>query len=130
MRVTPQQCLNLRPLPHAQGSLRPGFMNAAKYTRAAFAERDRLLHPGTRRRMGVHLIMLLSALVSVAYRGARVVVSLASLADGASPLVLGLIAAATVAAPTLLAVRAGKVADRHGPRMPMLLGSLGLAIAL
>src|SRR5690349_19535907 len=94
----------------------PGFMKSGQYTQ--------------RRDMGVHLIILFSALVSVAYRGARVVVALAALAQGASPLLLGVIAAATVAAPTLLAVQAGKAADRYGPRGPLLLGSALLTVAL
>jgi MFS family permease len=103
----------MRPAVYSERILRNGI---------AFCIEERALH--------VYLIILFSALVSVAYRGARVVVSLAALAEGASPLLLGVIAAATVAAPTLLAVRAGKTADRHGPRMPMVLGSIGLAAAL
>ena len=86
--------------------------------------------PSRLRTLGVHLLILFSALASIAFRGARVVVSLAALADGASPAMLGVIAAATVAAPTLLAVHAGKAADRLGPRVPLLAGSAVMTLAL
>ena len=78
----------------------------------------------------VYLVILFSALGSIAFRGARMTVSLAALKLGADPVLIGLLAAATVALPSLLAVRAGKVSDRNGARYPLLLGSLGIACGL
>jgi MFS family permease len=61
--------------------------------------------------------------------GGRVVVSLDALALGASPAVVGVLMALFAILPMLLSVAAGRLADRVGPRRPMLWGSAGCALA-
>lgn len=61
--------------------------------------------------------------------GARVAVSLDALARGASPALVGLLMALFALLPMLLAVRAGRLADRIGARRPMLWGTGGCVAA-
>ena len=80
--------------------------------------------------VSVYLVIVFAALASIAFRGARMTVSLSALKLGADPVLIGMLAAATVALPSLLAVQAGKASDRYGSRYPLLFGSLGLGLAL
>lgn len=57
--------------------------------------------------------------------GARVTVSLDALANGASAAVVGVLMALFALLPMMLAVPAGRLADRIGARRPMLWGSIG-----
>ena len=57
--------------------------------------------------------------------GARVTVSLDALANGASAAVVGVLIALFALLPMMLAVPAGRLADRIGARRPMLWGSIG-----
>ena len=63
----------------------------------------------------------------VVLSGARVAVSLDALRLGASPAIVGLLMALFALLPMLLAVHAGRYADRVGARTPMRIGSLGAA---
>lgn len=60
--------------------------------------------------------------------GSRVTVSLDALSMGASPFTVGVLMALYALLPMLLAVAAGRLSDRVGVRLPMLLGSAGIAI--
>ena len=84
--------------------------------------------------MAFYLACVLAFLQGSALRGAKMLVSLDALANGASAFQVGLIGAAFPVFPLLLAVYAGKVSDRIGVRPPMIGGSLvfcaGLAIPL
>jgi MFS family permease len=57
--------------------------------------------------------------------GARVAVSLDALARGASAALVGLLMALFALLPMLLAIHAGRLADRAGVRRPMLWGTAG-----
>ena len=63
-------------------------------------------------------------------RGAKMLVSLAALAIGASPFEVGILAALFAAFPLILAVYAGKVSDRIGVKHPMIFGAIVIGIAL
>lgn len=80
--------------------------------------------------MAIYLIALICALNHTAFVGSRVTVSLYALSLGANQLALGILMALYAICPLLLAVYIGKLADRVGPRLPMLLGTAGIAVAL
>ena len=60
--------------------------------------------------------------------GSRVAVSLAALSEGANAATVGVLMALYAALPAVLAISAGRLADRIGVRRPMLVGSSGLAL--
>lgn len=80
--------------------------------------------------MAIYLIVLMCALNHTAYAGSRVAVSLYALDLGANQLAIGALMALYALCPMLLAVYIGKLADRVGPRLPMLMGTAGVAVAL
>jgi predicted MFS family arabinose efflux permease len=80
--------------------------------------------------MTIYLILVMCTLNHVAFAGSRVVVSLYALDHGASQMTIGVFMALYALCPLLFAVRIGKLADRVGPRVPMLMGSAGVAAAL
>jgi MFS family permease len=59
--------------------------------------------------------------------GSRSAVSLNALAEGASAATVGLLLGVYAALPAVLAISAGRLADRIGVRRPMLAGSVGMA---
>ncbi|MBE0556916.1 MAG: MFS transporter [Proteobacteria bacterium] len=69
-------------------------------------------------------------LTHAAFAGSRVVVSLYALDHGASQMTVGVIMALYALCPLFIAVWIGKLADRVGPRVPMLMGSAGVVAAL
>jgi MFS family permease len=60
--------------------------------------------------------------------GSRVAVSLDALAQGADPATVGVLLALYAVLPMVLAIPAGRLADRIGVRRPMLVGSSGIAL--
>ena len=80
--------------------------------------------------MAVYLACLLSFLQGVAFRGAKMQVSLDALGHGASSFEVGAIGAMFPVFPLLLAVYAGKVSDRIGVRAPMIAGALVMAAGI
>jgi len=80
--------------------------------------------------MSVHLVLLVVLLNMSAFRGSKVLVSLFALELGAPQIMLGLIVALYSLFPMLLALYAGKLADRFGVRWPLALGSLGIGLSL
>ena len=75
-------------------------------------------------------LVLLTVMNHVSYKGVKVLVTLDALHLNASPFVVGLLFALFSLLPAGLAVFAGRVSDRYGPRVPMLVGSAGLAAGL
>ena len=63
-------------------------------------------------------------------RGAKILVSLSALANGATPFQVGVLAAMFAAFPLVLAVYAGKVSDRIGVTRPIVAGALIIAIGI
>jgi predicted MFS family arabinose efflux permease len=75
------------------------------------------------------VLTLLGIANHVVLTGSRVAVSLDALALGASAATVGTLMALFALLPALLAIAAGRSADRMGARTPMLVGSCGVALA-
>ena len=80
--------------------------------------------------MAIYLISLLSVLNQIGIKGSKMLVALYALELGATPLVIGALVSTYAVFPLLLAVYAGRVIDRRGVRMPMILGSVGMTAGL
>jgi MFS family permease len=80
--------------------------------------------------MAIYLTLVVIVLNHIAFGGSRVVVSLFALESGATQMQVGFLMALYALCPMLFAIAIGRLADRVGPRLPMLLGSAGLGIAL
>jgi MFS family permease len=80
--------------------------------------------------MAIYLTLVLIVLNHIAFGGSRVVVSLFALESGATQMEVGMLMALYALCPMLFAIAIGRLADRVGPRLPMLLGSAGLGVAL
>jgi predicted MFS family arabinose efflux permease len=80
--------------------------------------------------MAVFLVVLLSVLASIGLRGGKVAVSLYALELGAGAAAVGALAALFALFPLLLAVPAGRISDRFGVRLPIIAGTLTMAIGL
>lgn len=80
--------------------------------------------------MAIYLTLVLIVLNHIAFGGSRVVVSLYALESGATQMQVGILMALYALCPMLFAIAIGRLADRVGARLPMLLGSCGLGGAL
>jgi MFS family permease len=80
--------------------------------------------------MAIHLIVLMCTLSHAGFGGSRVAVSLYALDQGASQFTIGILMALYAIVPLLLAVHVGRLADRVGPRLPMLIGTSGVVVGL
>ena len=80
--------------------------------------------------MAIYLIVLMCTLNHAGFGGSRVLVSLYALELGANQFAIGVLMALYGLCPMLLAVSIGKLADRIGPRLPMLMGTAGISVAL
>ncbi len=80
--------------------------------------------------MPIAVVLLVILLNMSAFRGSKVLVSLFALELGVEQFMLGVIVALYSLCPMLLALYAGKLADRFGVRWPLALGSLGMALSL
>jgi MFS family permease len=80
--------------------------------------------------MGFYVIVTLTVLNHIAYKGSKMLISLYAIELGATPLVIGILYSLYSFFSLFLALYAGRVSDRLGPRVPMLLGSLALGCGL
>ena len=80
--------------------------------------------------MPIYLIVLMCALNHSGFGGSRVALSLYALHLGATQFTIGVLMACYAVAPLLLALYVGRLADRVGPRVPMLIGTIGVLIGL
>ena len=80
--------------------------------------------------MSIYLVTLLNVLNSIALRGSRVLMSLFAIQLGAGAFEIGLLIAVSLVFQLFLGIYAGRVADRYGFRLPILLGSLGSSLAM
>src|SRR5437868_246909 len=80
--------------------------------------------------MPIYLIVLMCTLSHSGFGGSRVAISLYALDLGASQFNIGVMMALYAVCPLLLAVYVGRLADRVGPRRPMLIGTVGVTIGL
>ncbi len=80
--------------------------------------------------MGFYVIVALTVLNHIAYKGSKMLISLYAIDLGATPLTIGVLYSLYSLFSLFVALYAGRVSDRLGPRMPMLLGSLALGCGL
>lgn len=78
----------------------------------------------------MHIVVLLSIAIHSCYLGSKVVVSLLALELGASQFTVGVLAAFYAIVPLLLGVYSGRLADRRGMRLPMLIGASCMVVAM
>ncbi len=76
------------------------------------------------------LILLLNMSIHSCYIGSKVVLALVALDLGTSQLVIGLLIACYGVVPMVLGVFAGRLADTAGMRLPMLIGSISVGVAM
>src|SRR5687768_7206285 len=80
--------------------------------------------------MPIYLIVLMCTLSHSGFGGSRVVISLYAIELGATQFTIGVLMALYAIVPLLLAVHVGRLADRVGPRVPMLIGTIGVTVGL
>jgi len=80
--------------------------------------------------MKILLVVMIAALSQVGFGGSRVAVALHALQLDANQLVVGVIIALYSLCPMLLSIAIGRFADRTPPRLPVILGSIGMTAAL
>lgn len=80
--------------------------------------------------MTLYLFVSLAMLTQIALKGSRMLLSLHAIDLGAGPFAIGLLIAMYAVFPLLLALTAGKTADRIGPRWPLIVGSFGVVAGL
>ena len=80
--------------------------------------------------MAIYLTLVLIFLNHIAFGGSRMVVSLFALQSGANQVQVGILMALYAVCPMLFAIAIGRFADRVGPRLPMLFGTIGVGVAL
>ncbi|HXV11462.1 MAG TPA: MFS transporter [Burkholderiales bacterium] len=78
----------------------------------------------------MYAVVLLSIAIHSCYLGSKVVVSLFALELGASQFTVGVLAAFYAIVPLLLGVYSGRLADRRGMRLPMLVGASCMVVAM
>lgn len=77
--------------------------------------------------MFFYLAIASTVLNQIAFKGSKIALSLFAMGQGADQFIVGVLISLYSLFPTLLAVYAGRLSDRLGPRIPMIFGSLGLA---
>ncbi|MCC7487487.1 MAG: MFS transporter [Burkholderiales bacterium] len=80
--------------------------------------------------MPIYLIVATCTLVHAGFGGAKVAIPLHALQLGIDVFTVGIIMAACALAPMMIALYVGRLVDRVGPRVPMLCGAAGVALAL
>ncbi len=78
----------------------------------------------------IYQLVAVVLLWNSAYKGARVLNTLYALELGATPLVTGLLLATYGVFPLLLAVTAGRIADRYGSRVPIMTGMVVCSLSV
>jgi MFS family permease len=80
--------------------------------------------------MNIATVLLIVLFNMSSFRASKVLVSLYAIELGASQFIIGVVIAMYSLLPVLLALQVGKLADRLGARVPMLIGSAGVALGL
>ena len=80
--------------------------------------------------MSLWLIMIIALMNHSTFKGSKVLMSLTAIDLGTSPATIGVLYAMYSVFPVVLSVYAGKFSDRHGFRVPALIGSCGLLASL
>ena len=80
--------------------------------------------------MTIYIIVLLAFLTHIGFAGSRLAVPLFAVDQGATPFVVGSVVALYAAFPLFLALPAGRMSDRLGFKMPLVLGTGGVFVSL
>jgi MFS family permease len=80
--------------------------------------------------MAFYLILLVTLLNHISFKGSKILITLFAIDLGATPMTIGVLFATYSVFPVFLSVYAGKVSDRLGFRLPMIFGSIGLLCGL
>jgi MFS family permease len=80
--------------------------------------------------MTLYIFVSLAMFNQIALKGSRMLLSLYAIDLGAGPFAIGILIAMYAVFPLLLALTAGKTADRIGPKWPLIVGSCGLSAGL
>ena len=80
--------------------------------------------------MSLWSIMLIALMNHSTFKGSKMLMSLTAIDLDASPATIGVLYAMYSVFPVMLSVYAGKFSDRHGFRLPALIGSCGLLVSL
>lgn len=78
----------------------------------------------------LYLLVLMAVLTHLGFAGSRLAVPLFAVDQGAGPFGVGTIVALYAALPAVLALPMGRMADRIGYKLPLLLGACGIFTAL
>lgn len=76
--------------------------------------------------MNIYQVITMTVFAVIGIKGGRMLSTLYAVELGASPFNAGLLIATYAVFPLLLAVHAGRIADRYGVRLPLLAGSAGM----
>ena len=80
--------------------------------------------------MNIATVLLIVMFNMSSFRASKVLVSLYAIELGASQFIIGVMIAMYSLLPVLLALQVGKLADRLGARVPMMIGSAGVTLGL
>ena len=80
--------------------------------------------------MKIYLVVFIAAISQVGFSGSRVAVSLHALELTANQFAIGVVIALYSLCPMLLSILIGRFADRTPPRLPVVLGSAAMTLAL
>jgi MFS family permease len=80
--------------------------------------------------MTLYLLIVMAFFTHIGFAGSRLAVPLFAVDQGAGPFVVGTIVALYAALPAVLALPAGRMADRVGYKLPLLCGAIGIFVAL
>ena len=80
--------------------------------------------------MNITTVLLIVMFNMSSFRASKVLVSLYAIELGASQFIIGVMIAMYSLLPVLLALQVGKLADRLGARVPMMIGSAGVTLGL
>ena len=80
--------------------------------------------------MFIYAVLLIVLFNMASFRASKILISLYAIELGAPQFLIGLLIALYSLFPMLLALHAGKLSDRLGVRLPIVVGSLGLAAGL
>jgi MFS family permease len=78
----------------------------------------------------IYFLTAIVVLVHTSFGGSRILLSLYALSVGGTPFIIGLLISVYALTPMFVSVKAGRISDRIGHRLPMLYGAIGLAAAL
>lgn len=80
--------------------------------------------------MSIWIVLFMIVCNMTAMKGSKIIITLFSIQLGAPQIIIGVLVGLYSLFPMILAITAGKLTDRLGPRLPMVAGSLVLSVGL